>query len=108
MSIPLYKKAFPDFGDLDVQIPDGFKDISWKNDVCPSFLDEENGIRIWVDYLDSDMREIDGRPRFLVQNYDIIEGESKETLLETDDFDAVRNCISEYVQSFDLPKGPKI
>lgn len=35
--LPRYLREFPEFGLLDVKIPIGFEDISWHNDLSPSF-----------------------------------------------------------------------
>lgn len=50
-----YREEFPEFGELDVQIPLGFNDVSWHNDAMPSFqmkLPCGNSVRLWIDYLD--------------------------------------------------------
>ena len=55
-----YKYEFPNF-DYDIpQLPEGFVDISWHNDVCPSFsrdLNETQEMVVWVNYADEDRRE---------------------------------------------------
>lgn len=64
---PRYQQEFPDFPDLEVAIPDGFKDTSWHNDTCPSFEAQlEGGLRarIIIDYPDNDKREFAGNLRF--------------------------------------------
>lgn len=64
----LYKAAFPDF-DYDVpQLPDGFIDVSWHNNVSPSFekkLNNDLTLTLWVDYSDESKRECGGS-QFLV------------------------------------------
>ena len=58
-----YKYEFPNF-DFEVpQLPEGFVDISWHNDVCPSFscdLNDKQEMIIWVNYADEDRRECGG------------------------------------------------
>jgi hypothetical protein len=64
----LYKAAFPDF-DYDVpQLPDGFVDVSWHNNVSPSFekpLKDGLCLTLWIDYTDESKRECGG-DQFLV------------------------------------------
>jgi hypothetical protein len=66
-----YKTEFPDFI-LDVEIPEGFEDNSWHNNVAPSWvktIDPANNIDmiLFIDYADPAMREYQGYPRFCVQ-----------------------------------------
>lgn len=62
-----YQTEFPDF-DLDVAIPASWNDISWHNDVCPSwyagFTKEGHIIKVWVDYTDPNEREFPEIDRF--------------------------------------------
>jgi len=64
-----YKYEFPNF-DYDIpQLPDGFVDVSWHNDVCPSFscdLNEKQEMVVWVDFADENMRECGGQQFTLV------------------------------------------
>jgi len=55
-----YKEEFPDYV-LDVQIPEGFEDCSWHNDVCPHWekiLNKQTGERLelWIDYKEVEKR----------------------------------------------------
>lgn len=59
-----YREAFPDFGELDVVLPPGFVDCSFRNDSCPAFVDEERGLFLFVDYADPDRREVPDLSRF--------------------------------------------
>jgi hypothetical protein len=50
----MYKKEFPDY-DETIEIPDGFVDVSWHNDACPSIcksIDDNDAIVIYCDYKD--------------------------------------------------------
>ncbi|WP_157231082.1 hypothetical protein [Kiloniella laminariae] len=61
-----YQTEFPEFC-LDVVIPEGFVDCSWRNDSCPSWMYTfENGtvIRIRIDYSDLNLRDFRSLPRF--------------------------------------------
>ncbi len=88
---PLYRLAFPEFGPLDVTLPDGFVDQSWSNNTCPSFElpDPANPeaewplITVFIDYADLDMRDEAGGKRFNL-SLGAIQGPAD---LETDDWD---------------------
>ena len=58
-----YRYEFPDF-DYDIpQLPDGFVDVSWHNDVCPSFsrdLNDTQEMVLWINYANEDRRECGG------------------------------------------------
>lgn len=62
-----------DVGTLAAMLPDGFVDVSWHNDCCPSFQKTlKNGLllRVWIDFADKDCREIGGGlygNRFIVE-----------------------------------------
>lgn len=57
---PQYRVAFPDFGDLDVDIPNGFTDSSWHNDACPSWTNEALHLQLFVDFADLAKSEMCG------------------------------------------------
>lgn len=73
-ALPLYKLAFPDFGDLDIELPAGFADVSYMNDTCPSFASESmadgSKLVLYVDYKNSSMRECAGGQRFALHLLD--------------------------------------
>ena len=50
------------FSNYDGELPTlaGFVDDSWQNDVCPSLLNESRNLKLWVDYVDADRREVGG------------------------------------------------
>lgn len=54
--------AFPEYDDT-FAIPDGWHDVSWRNNACPSIskncglLDQKLCIVIWCDYKDPTMRD---------------------------------------------------
>jgi len=67
---PQYLAAFPDFGEIDVGIPDGFADNSWKNDACPSFvkqLPDGRYLVLYIDYQCREKRETPNMDRFQLQ-----------------------------------------
>lgn len=61
-----YSVEFPGFGELDIEIPVGFVDASWKNDACPCFIDYQKDICLWIDHKNPAERDIEDTPRFSV------------------------------------------
>ena len=51
-----YRQEFPDFDNV-ITLPDGWEDVSWKNDVCPSFFNKEKKVILYLDYEDPAKRE---------------------------------------------------
>jgi hypothetical protein len=93
-----YKTEFPDFGELDVVIPEGFHDRSWHNDTQPCFgrkrWPQGDYVYIWVDYADEGRREIPGHPRFHVQLSNPDTGEATD-VLATDDWTKAGACVGD-------------
>ena len=87
-----YKYEFPNF-DYDIpQIPEGFVDVSWHNNVSPSFerkLDDTNSITLWVDYADESRRECGGS-QFLVI---VHETEDTQNVLYESEYDLWDDAI---------------
>lgn len=80
-----FDREFPDFPAADMPaIPEGFVDVSWKNDSCPSFLNVDAGLVLFVDYLDPELREEPTCPRFSLGVWD--DGSTGWTLAATDDW----------------------
>ena len=63
-------KTHPEFCDYPIAdlppMPTGFADSSWHNDTCPSYIDEDRGLRIFIDYADKAQREYEHGKRFLL------------------------------------------
>ena len=66
---PLWRREFPDFNDpggwgseAERRFFASLKDISWRNDACPSFYDAASGLVIFVDCADRAMSEFPGEP----------------------------------------------
>ncbi|MBY3432813.1 hypothetical protein HFN89_01315 [Rhizobium laguerreae] len=51
------QNQFPNF---DATLPeiDGFVDDSWKDDICPSLLNEDLNLKLMVDYIDPRLSEV--------------------------------------------------
>lgn len=91
-----YKSEFPDYDDKLI-IPEGFKDNSWHNDVCPHiekrFYDTKEcyvACLIWQDYRNPELREMEYAKRYLFQ----IEV-NNETIMEkeTDDWEVIEQLV---------------
>lgn len=72
--IPLWIREFGTGFDVPAVVTEdpAIEDISWHNDVAPSFClkgaPPGTDLRLWVDHPDPDMRECDG-PRFMVMDH---------------------------------------
>jgi len=65
-----YRTEFPDFDPATMPaIPAEWRDASWHNDTCPSFMigqEDRPTLQIFVDYLKPEDREFRDRPRFSI------------------------------------------
>src|SRR5262245_20715089 len=64
-----WRVEFPDFTDMPA-IPENWQDVSWHNDIAPSFADDTGCFLLFVDYADESKREFSGHPRFAVYHSD--------------------------------------
>ena len=56
---------FPDFDPATLpRLPQAFEDISYGNDACPSFHNDELRLSIFIDYEKMELREFEGETRF--------------------------------------------
>lgn len=65
-----YKQAFPDF-ELDVRLPEGFKDVSFHGDMMPTFskeLTDKSVIYLFIDDKDPEKRLSGGAERFYLHH----------------------------------------
>ena len=78
-----YATAFPDYPAASMpSVPTGFYDGSYRNDVCPRFISDDDRVSIWVDYPDPDARELS-----LVRQYRVtLASIDDDIVLETDDW----------------------
>ena len=99
-----YKKEFPDFN-LDVIIPEGFIDSSWKNDICPSWINNEHNIKLFIEHLEPEKRELDDMDRFYLVWYSTYycdpETGNKEFEPSTDDIELSTNDYTEVLETID-------
>ncbi len=92
-----YSDQFPEFV-LDVTIPEGWHDVSWRNETCPCWeVGERDGytFRVWVDYADPEQREFPETKRFLLAP--IFDGNILDDIIETDDWDELLMAVGEKV-----------
>jgi hypothetical protein len=69
MKNDLYLSEFGPAYEVPDAIVDTLEDLSWHNDVCPSFGVEDNdgnGVRLWVEHPDVDQRESAFGSRYVV------------------------------------------
>ena len=91
----LYKTEFPNYDD-ELIIPEGFRDCSYHNDVCPCVCqyfskgDTEIKIIIWQDYKDPDNREYPSASRFA---FNIQVNGEDVFLYTTDDWQKVEEML---------------
>ena len=85
-----YKSEFPSYDDT-LTLPEGWVDVSWHNDACPSFEKAFGDVkyRIFCDYKDMEKRDCPDWTRFGVYVEDEVNFEcigQFETLEEALDF----------------------
>jgi hypothetical protein len=97
-----YKTEFPCFDFVIPQLPDGFIDTSWHNDVSPKFerkYNETHSVVFWVDYLDESRRECGGRQLTVLIQLTDDDGVGSyiepEYVIETDSWDEAINAINQ-------------
>lgn len=78
----IHMNEFPEIG-IDEEIPEGFVDSSWHNDVSPSFEHEALDLKLWIDAEDPADREMP-TPRYTLWQ-GITEDEPK-VLAQSDDW----------------------
>lgn len=103
-----YRKAFPDFGELGVELPDHFEDVSWGNEPCPCFHSAEARVFLYVDYADAAQREFQETERFSLQaaGEDGQHLEDDSHLLNTDDFGLVLDRVEARRAEFGASPAP--
>jgi len=92
-----YKTEFH-FFDFDIpKIPEGFKDSSWHNNVCPSFerVLGDQLIVFWVDYKNPKRRERKGLQFFITSEPNNDGLNDLELVLETESWDEAMQKIDE-------------
>lgn len=89
-----YKRMAQEFPDYDQDtlplIPAAWDDSSWHNDACPSFVIEDIGVQVFIDYANAVQRETLGGYRYSV--LDVADIQTLE-MLSTEDWQAVLACV---------------
>lgn len=95
-----YMTEFPDY-DGELYVPEGFRDWSWHNDVCPCVgkryddKDLEIEVCIWQDYINPELREyVTTRYNFVIK----INGSSVFDC-DTDDLDKIKELVKYFNHS---------
>lgn len=97
-ALPLYQQAFPKFGPMDVEIPDGFGDVSYRNDVCPSFskpLFNGQWLHLFIERAIPTDRENPEFPRFFLALHDV-EDTFLQMLVHSDNYSEVQEAIDAF------------
>lgn len=91
-----YKDHFPHRTPINVEIPAGFVDDSWRDDVCPKFINLDMGLLLWVEEPDPAKRETPDWPRYRLERvkrspdvYDFLD----EVVVESENYDDVLKAI---------------
>jgi hypothetical protein len=93
IGLPLWFAEFCDFRDMPA-IPTDWEDVSWHNDVCPSFHAKGETVRIFVDYPDGDLREYPEHKRFSAYKNDVKSMTPiGDSLIETDNWSELLGAI---------------
>lgn len=76
------------FSNYDGALPtlDGFVDDSWQHDACPSMFNAKRGLKLWVDYVDPNLREVGGARYTLCIAEDSIELLTTDSLSEIQEY----------------------
>lgn len=67
-----FQIEFPDYPAADApELDSGWQDVSWHNDICPSWFNPTLGAYLFADYVEIELREfLDSEPRFTVRYAD--------------------------------------
>ena len=96
-ALPLWKREFPDFDGIDFEIPEGFVDVSSREQGRPTFVNEDLGLTLEVDSVDPARRQFADASRFyLLQEEDERCGSADPLLAESDDFADILSEIEAY------------
>jgi len=94
-----WRREFPNFpADVIPRLGQGWEDQSWDQDACPKFVHDAAELNLWVDYPDPDMRESPIGKLYTLNRIDP-DGNSGDTLFETDDWAAMAARITQEVET---------
>ena len=85
-------EEFPDYPATAMPtLPQGWRDVSWRQDVCPCYARDDNAVMVWIDYPDKSDREY-----YNTRRYRVMRPLDDDILGETDTWDmamAMANAI---------------
>ena len=88
--LALWQDQFSDqANDHMPEIPAGFEDVSWCNDMCPAFESKALKLSLWVDHSDPEGREFPESDRFTIYKGTSETGQDDMPLLATSDWSEV-------------------
>lgn len=79
---------------FEFEIPDGFYDSSYGNDMCPSIANDDLDLQIFIDAKKPEEREEPSYPRFSIINASEY-GECGNTLFESESFEDILSYIQD-------------
>ncbi|CAB3717561.1 MULTISPECIES: hypothetical protein [Achromobacter] len=87
MNLDRLRREFPryDISTLPT-LPEGYVDASERIDAAPSFVNEERGLKVYVDYANYADRESGRSQRYCVSRWDEEEGDYEDVALSTNDW----------------------
>lgn len=107
-----YKTEFPHFGEIEVEIPDGFEDVSWQNDAYPCFADSKRRLFLWIANRDSAQRELETARFMIERGGQVIDGSLQHglsrgaDLLETEEWSEVIDFLAKFDVEHSTPNRP--
>lgn len=80
---------------FEENLPIGFVDDSYGNDVCASVISSALGLKIFIDSKNPEDREEPQYPRFSIYKTNIY-GETEDLIFETDEFEKIKDIVNKY------------
>lgn len=95
-------------GDFEHKLPDGFFDDSYGNDACASILSKELKLKIFIDDVNPENREISDSKRFTMlqtnEDGEVLDNFDEGFCFETDSWDEVLKAINSIDELHDYLK----
>lgn len=100
------KTMHPKFPYFDYALPviDGFKDVSWHNDVCPSLANDDLGLKLFCDFDNPSLRECGGN-KFTLYLHDVDDSLNDVFIASNDDLGAILQAIESFKTRHALAMG---
>lgn len=95
MNLDRLRREFPDYDITTLPtLPAGYFDASERIDAAPSFVNEERGLKVYVDYANYADRESGRSQRYCVSRYDEEAGDFEDVALSTNDWAEVTRFLT--------------